>query len=502
VADSVPAETVGISNLMNINFPASSPDKVGFAAVGLTTSDFWNEVAAATAGHTGNLKWSDQVASGAGIVVLNAPYSGSSSVADAMYGNYIYAGDGRGTILTITNLPAGNYNFYLYGHGQNSDDNAIFELWSDEAGYGIRATSLWGTQTGTTNWEEGQQFVVYRDVAVPANSPVVIHTKHNAKGYQNLCGLQIVRKGELDADADGLPDGFEMKWFGNLVQTATEDFDSDGLINSREYQLGLDPERADGNRNGVVDIQEPEVPWVSEGTPMGGYESSMNESWSWVGSWSDGVGWGGATVTPYSGSYFHISGKVAGAHQHYFSGSQEVIRAGTGDVLYCYVNLDSTFPPTEVMLQWYIKGDNGAESWEHRAYWGANNLPWGADGTAARHNVGALPTAGQWVRLEVPASAVGLEGKIIEGMAFTLYGGRAAWDKAGTSRPDMDGDGLSDSWELQYFGNLAQVASGDPDGDGLTNAQEQQSGTNPTSVDSDGDGVIDQTFRVRIHQPH
>jgi RHS repeat-associated protein len=35
------------------------------------------------------------------------------------------------------------------------------------------------------------------------------------------------------------------------------------------------------------------------------------------------------------------------------------------------------------------------------------------------------------VRLEVPASSLGLEGKTLNGMAFTLYGGRASWDKAG-----------------------------------------------------------------------
>jgi RHS repeat-associated protein len=47
--------------------------------------------------------------------------------------------------------------------------------------------------------------------------------------------------------------------------------------------------------------------------------------------------------------------------------------------------------------------------------------------------MGGLPAAGQWVRLEVPASLVGLEGKTLNGMAFTLYGGRATWDCAGKS---------------------------------------------------------------------
>jgi hypothetical protein len=45
--------------------------------------------------------------------------------------------------------------------------------------------------------------------------------------------------------------------------------------------------------------------------------------------------------------------------------------------------------------------------------------------------MGPLPAAGQWVQLRVPASAVGLEGSTISGMAFTLYGGRATWDAAG-----------------------------------------------------------------------
>jgi hypothetical protein len=50
--------------------------------------------------------------------------------------------------------------------------------------------------------------------------------------------------------------------------------------------------------------------------------------------------------------------------------------------------------------------------------------------------------------------------------------------------PDSDNDGLLDSWEIQYFGNLSQGPNGDPDGDGLTNLQEYQGGTNPTIYNS------------------
>ena len=48
--------------------------------------------------------------------------------------------------------------------------------------------------------------------------------------------------------------------------------------------------------------------------------------------------------------------------------------------------------------------------------------------------MGALPALGQWVRLEVPAAQVGLEGRTLNGMAFTLNDGRATWDYAGKKR--------------------------------------------------------------------
>jgi hypothetical protein len=57
---------------------------------------------------------------------------------------------------------------------------------------------------------------------------------------------------------------------------------------------------------------------------------------------------------------------------------------------------------------------------------------------------------------------------------------------------DTDGDGLLDSWEVAYFGNLtSQNGAGDFDGDGLTNVLEYRWGTNPTVADYDSDGLTD-----------
>src|SRR5262249_14819383 len=54
-------------------------------------------------------------------------------------------------------------------------------------------------------------------------------------------------------------------------------------------------------------------------------------------------------------------------------------------------------------------------------------------------SMGSLPQAGQWTRLEIPASKVGLEGKTVSGMAFTLYGGQAWFDSAGKTTSPLAG---------------------------------------------------------------
>ncbi|WP_167320865.1 right-handed parallel beta-helix repeat-containing protein [Desulfosudis oleivorans] len=47
---------------------------------------------------------------------------------------------------------------------------------------------------------------------------------------------------------------------------------------------------------------------------------------------------------------------------------------------------------------------------------------------------------------------------------------------------DNDGDGLSDTWEMTWFGSLDYGASDDPDNDGLTNLEEYEQGTHPAPI--------------------
>ena len=152
---------------------------------------------------------------------------------------------------------------------------------------------------------------------------------------------------------------------------------------------------------------------------------------------SEGFQWT-TNPTPFSGTYCHQSPLAAGVHQHYFLGATdpyhgvaEPWRVLPGDHLYAHVYLDPDHPPREVMLQW--GGDGG---WEHRAFWGDDLIGWGTAGQPSRARMGLLPPTGQWVRLEVPAALVGLENKLVGALAFTVYDGRAWWDKSGKSMTD------------------------------------------------------------------
>lgn len=140
--------------------------------------------------------------------------------------------------------------------------------------------------------------------------------------------------------------------------------------------------------------------WVEDALPAGATPYTYNDSWTWV------------TIdpVPYSGSTAHRSIVASGVHQHYFDGASAVMSVAPGDKLYTYVYLDPDNMPREIVLQW----DDG--NWEHRAYWGENLIGWGIDGTNSRRYMGPLPEGGRWVRLEVEANKVGLEGQTVDGV--------------------------------------------------------------------------------------
>lgn len=163
-----------------------------------------------------------------------------------------------------------------------------------------------------------------------------------------------------------------------------------------------------------------DTPWMDDALPAGALAyASENDRWNWV----DG------DPAPFSGSLAHRSELAPGLHHHFFALAGSPLLVNAGDTLYAYVYLDPANPPRAVELTWCSDG------WEHRAYWGENLFLEGTNGTASRRPMGPLPPAGGWLRLEVPASAVGLVGHVVTGMGFTLFDGRATWDLAGKIGP-------------------------------------------------------------------
>ncbi len=138
----------------------------------------------------------------------------------------------------------------------------------------------------------------------------------------------------------------------------------------------------------------------------------------------------------------------AGPAQDLFTAATQPLIVGDQDTIFAYVYLDPANPPKAVMLQFHLGG------WSHRANWGdADAIPYGEKGTTQKVQMGDLPKAGEWVRLEVPVEKLGLEaGAKIDGMAFTQFGGHVNWDQAGlhTATPQEDRSGVSLlAWEKQ-----------------------------------------------------
>lgn len=198
-----------------------------------------------------------------------------------------------------------------------------------------------------------------------------------------------------------------------LLAVASDDrqsWDLDNLETILRETLELARMRA------AAPMNQSETIWVDDELPPGAVALGAGESWTWV----------RLHPEPISGKFAHQSAVAAGMHQHSFHGAKAALPVSVGDRLFAHVYLDPAHPPREVMLQW-----NDGSTWEHRAYWGENLIGWGIDESASRQRVGPLPPVGQWVRLEVPAALVSLEGQIVSGMAFSLWDGRATWDRAG-----------------------------------------------------------------------
>jgi hypothetical protein len=164
--------------------------------------------------------------------------------------------------------------------------------------------------------------------------------------------------------------------------------------------------------------QEIETVWIEDSAPGGGeFKASPGEPTQWVEV---------ETGRVFSGRRA-LRRQAKGLAQDVFEQNDAMLEVPVEGKFFAHVFLEPNDLPKTIMLQ-FNKG-----GWLHRAVWGDYDaIQWGTPNTTERVNMGALPEAGKWVRLEVEAAKIGLQaGDKIGGVACTQFDGTMTWDKVG-----------------------------------------------------------------------
>ena len=190
-------------------------------------------------------------------------------------------------------------------------------------------------------------------------------------------------------------------------------------------------------------VKRTESVWVDDDFPAGAkVTASPGEPTQWVTAEKGGRVFSGKRALKRSDK---------GIAQDFFEGGP-AITVPAGAKIFAHVFLETNDVPKSVMVQFHVGG-----TWSARAVWGDQDaIDWGKKGTNERKSLGALPKAGEWVKLEFAADSLGLKaGTKIAGVAFTQFGGTVFWDKAGLSaetNPLTDPTQSLAAWEKENQG--------------------------------------------------
>ncbi|MEI8138786.1 MAG: LamG-like jellyroll fold domain-containing protein [bacterium] len=330
--------------------------------------------------------------------------------------------------------------------------------------------------------------------------------KHSAQraGYLDSVLISPVRS--------DLSDRFAYTDWSDLSDYA--DPDGDGLDNYEEYLLALDPQNPDSDGDGMGDGAETRwgsnpavsnsfagLPWIEPFEPPvvtcgvlagqnGWLATGTNIAWVQTNCISEGMqsaslmGTGAVSrVNAACGSpvvWIDFQARPVRRWLDYLPGvSPDVATAffinATGQVVVCTASgwetlVGHTPVSTSQWTRFTVKADYVAQHW---ALW-----------------VGAV-CVGKAIPFAKPVSEFSVA------RVFTPIFSRGYLDALAitTNEPvglDDDGDGLPNSWELQFALDPSDPTdSSDPDQDGLSNLEEFLCGTNPRNPDSDHDGLVD-----------
>lgn len=354
----------------------------------------------------------------------------------------------------------------------------------------------------------------------------------------------------VDTDADGMPDGWEVYYELNpLVDDSALDLDNDGLPNYSEYAAGTNPAEEDTDEDGIGDRDE--LGWWEHSSTLSAFScSSVTNLISSTKGYDDDlflvtlpfeVRFAGYRATkakvsvngfvwlvtdigeiPTSSDYSNqdlstnarsqYHGFIAAYWDDLYAYSGRNAQLSVSDAYangqrYCvikYQNISIRNDESNMGTFRVVIPANEANT----VYVAYDSLASGFNGSSA--TIGAQsPKKG----CNFPV-AYNESGSVSNGMVIAYHFGTgsnplmADTDGDGLedgdevaigtipAAADTDNDGLSDYWEYQngldpLSPSGGNGTDGDPDGDHLTNAKELAYGTDPSSPDTDSDGLLD-----------
>ncbi len=254
-------------DLININFGGGA--KTGGAAVVKTDTDYWNVYyyPYQTYASMPNLLKYNALPSGVSLELWNAPGVWGNQTGDPMFDSYIYPWNASPITVRLSNLPAGRYYLYLYGHGAADNQHGSFTV-TDSAGTRnpqvTAVGNLW--QKEIYFWQERCHYVVFRMLTVnPSLNTIQIQVNPGISGYAIINGLQLATA--YDSDNDGVSDPEEI-YIG--AYPLIPDTDGDGINDGPEISYPdipnpdpnniippMDPTNTDTDGDGISDGQDP-----------------------------------------------------------------------------------------------------------------------------------------------------------------------------------------------------------------------------------------------------
>ncbi|OGV77489.1 MAG: hypothetical protein A3K18_12010 [Lentisphaerae bacterium RIFOXYA12_64_32] len=234
-----------------------------------------------------------------------------------------------------------------------------------------------------------------------------------------------------DVDGDFLPDDWEREWLDENIYLCDGwgDEDSDGFNNYSEWRDGTDP-------------WDPQSMGLLRDVYDGHYYQFISGALTWDDAQTECLLRGGHLATAADADENGFTyGLVSTTVEMAWLGGTDRVREGT----------------------W--KWDQTFEAWSFTAWKTQEpaNVTTTEDYLVMNGPGASVLDHTRWSALPKDSTLVG--GFICE------------WDIYTTD--DVDGDGLPDTWEVTWFGDLRQGPGDDPDGDTYTNLIEYQNGTNP-----------------------